>query len=314
LIATNGIAVRLEPSSSAKFLVALSKARPVLFAAAVQVVWFLLRFVPWLGSGTSLSNHGMADAFIALQGSVPGLPSSTFGWVWHGAVCVVPLLVGLGIALSARVYRRLIASIVTVLVLGPVLGSLLGGVTPSLSAFAICGFVLVSVWVGALIFSPIEAGAPRWAVFGFGVLVSVVLAVGVLAFPNDRLQGSESSEGAAMSMIRAAQSGDALYGLKLLAPSERAGAKQLGEVLSKQTAILRQLQKLFGDSGPATTFTVSEVTTETDATIVHLVPKVSGPGSAVLAFLGGIPVATQSNDGRWFVNVEATVKAIVPGI
>jgi hypothetical protein len=117
-----------------------------------------------------------------------------------------------------------------------------------------------------------------------------------------------------MNMVKAAQSGDALVGLKLLAPSERAGAKHLGEVLSKQSVLLGQLQKLLGDSGPATTFTVSEVTTESDATIVHLVPKVSGPGSAVLAFLGGIPMAAQTTDGRWFVNVEATVKAIVPGI
>lgn len=293
----------------------------VVLALAPQL---LLQHSGWFRSVTKAPRPEVIASFFALNSTVKGLPGDRLTWLW---VASGPLaFAALGLAVGRRRWVTMAAGVAAAVLLGfPVWITARSGVSLSnLAKWGTCVSVLSALIAGAVAWK-VPSGVYVRAVPRLFCAVVAVACLAAQYSARGRVSvGSASPEAAALDTVEAANQRDLLRVLLHLTPRERQVGTSLGALAASQQQTLDLVTDALGLTGEPGGVVVKSTEPSDDASpretvaageiggmaVVKLVPTITGAGSAVVNLLGGLPIAVEEVDGRWYVSSEASLKAI----
>jgi hypothetical protein len=264
---------------------------------------------PWLTSLSNRNRLSLAQLLVDLKGSVTILPKAQTGQLWMWSIPASLVLIALTIALKHRIARVVPAVAAIVVVLLPTIQTINGASLDVSLAVKLSALVFTIAALAAIVFKAPKTST-RLAVSGLLLAASIGIAVTQRQPKSLTELGRNTPEEAAMAMVSAAQKRDPLEGITVLTPTERNGSVKFAQTVKRYEIVLNQVRDALGLTGEPNEVSIKQTEQKGDITIVTLSPKISGAGSLIVSLLGGLPLATENVDGRWYVSAAKTVRLI----
>jgi hypothetical protein len=284
----------------------------LLFSTLAMMSWVLIDVVTWLGSLVNQSRVGLANIIVAYDHSIAVFPSAKVGWAWLVSRFILPVCL-VGIALLKGRIRWILVVICTLTSLVPIGLSVKGGL-PINWLVVLLSCLTMGFAVAAARFPRKATKLPMaLAVAVLSLCAIVFMGLSTVRTSSDRKLGAATPEAAALNLVYAARDDDALKALGMIAPNERPKALKIGAALEAQRKNLARLKLALGLDGEPGKINIVSKEEQGEATIVKLAPEVRGAGSVIISILGGLPIATVRDHGKWYVSISLTLKALPGG-
>ncbi len=277
------------------------------FAALLSAGLLIGVWGPWL------TIHGyrfsqLASAIVALDGSLPSVGGPINGWIALGTICIVAMSSAIALSTQKRWLATTCVAPAALVIVGSLVATLLSDFSPTPFAWVSAVLIVISMLTVVRIrpdeSRPRKLGAIVGLVLILSTLTRVVLDV------RDAKPSANSASAAALRFVAAATDSDGLEALLLISPRERERGQSIAQQIEAYRGPLDVIRSAFDLSGPTELEVVSQERFA-ETTIVKLAPS-SGAAGVLVDLVGGIPVATVQQNGRWYVSLSSTIDALKP--